>query len=361
MIVRRFAVLILGFAILSLSVRPVIGQGAGTTDTLRFRNPKKDYAEERATGVATESVGSIKLVAGGKTVVEVPSANVISLEYGSLPGLEKAILELRTAENQGVSTKSRDLYIAEVKKNPADPKTKRFLEYREAVWSIKVVDAKTGDAFKAEATPLVPKLKGFIQDYSKKNAWEVWPISRSTARLQAEMGNYADAASTYAFLSKLDNLPPDLKLEARIHEVEQLFASGNVLNSSTAIEEVGKMPAAGPLKEKVTILQIAIKTIADKKLKTKPEAAVKAIEEIIAKSTDYSVRAMGHNTLGELYIQHDLLRDAMWEFLRVEVVENVDKDEVVRAVFRLGELYQKQGDDTRAKAYREKLPQVKGV
>jgi hypothetical protein len=170
MVARRLSILVLGLACLGLTVQSTLGQGGGTTDTLRFRNPKKDYAEERANGVITETAGIVKVVANNKTLAEVPASRVVAIDYTGLPGLEKSLTDLRSAENQGVALKARDLYTAELKKNPADPKTKRYLDYREAHWSLKVVEGKTGDAFKAEAPALIAKLKGFTQEYAKKNA-----------------------------------------------------------------------------------------------------------------------------------------------------------------------------------------------
>jgi hypothetical protein len=71
------------------------------------------------------------------------------------------------------------------------------------------------------------------------------------------------------------------------------------------------------------------------------------------------VRGAARNALGEYYLMHDRPRDAMWEFLWVETVWNQDRDETVKAVRRLTEVFDKLGDKERSDAYREKLPRVK--
>lgn len=364
MLVRRFAFLLLLAGFAALLVPSAVGQGTGATDRIRFRNPKKDYAEEVVLGTAAETAGGIKVTLNNKSTVDIAAPNVVSIEYGSLPGLDKVKLDLSSAENSGIAAKARELYAAEVKKNPGDARTKRFLEYREAVWTAKLADAKTGKEFEAEAPAAIAKLTGFAQEYAKKNTWEVWPTARTAARMNAELGKFSDAATIYSQLAKVDKLPADLKWEARLAEVEMLVRGGNALTVSPLVDELGKaagFPKAGPIAEKFAILRAASKALSDKKSKQKPAAEVKAIEETIAKTTDPTVRAVGHNMLGEIYLQIDLPREAMWELLRVEVVENLDREEVIKAVSRLAECFQKQGDDNRARAYREKLPAVKGA
>lgn len=364
MLVRRSALLALAFGFAAVALPPAVGQGTGSTDRVRFRNPKKDFVEELVLGSVAESAGGLKVTLNNKSVVDIAAPNVVFVEYGSLPGLDKVKLDLNSAENQGAAAKAKELYAAEVKKNPTDAKTKRYLEFREAYWTAKLADGKIGKEFEADAPAAIAKLTGFAQEYAKKNAWEVWPASRIAARMNAELGKYSDAATIYSQLAKVENLPAGLKWEARLAEVEMLVRGGNALVSAPLADEIGKaagFPASGSAAEKLAILKAAIKALSDKKAKQKPAAEVKAIEDAISKTTDASVRAFGHNVLGELYLQLDLPREAMWELLRVEVVDNLDREEVIKAVWRLADAFQKQGDEGRARAYREKLPTAKGA
>ena len=72
------------------------------------------------------------------------------------------------------------------------------------------------------------------------------------------------------------------------------------------------------------------------------------------------MRAAGHGMIGELYFAADKPRDAMWHYLWVEVVYNQDRDEVVKAVARLSDVFRKQGDEDRARSYREKARHLRG-
>ena len=206
--VRRFAFVLLVAGLAALSRLPQASGQGGASDSVKFRNPKKDYQEDRVLGVVQETAGGIKVTAANKAVTEVAAGNIVTIDYGSLAGMDKVILDLRAAENQGNAVKARDLYAAEVKKNPTDAKTKKFLDYREAYWTARATDEKTGPAFQTDAPAVVAKLTGFMQEYGKKNAWEVWPIAHLAARLQFELGKYADAGSIYSQLAKVEACRP---------------------------------------------------------------------------------------------------------------------------------------------------------
>ena len=68
-----------------------------------------------------------------------------------------------------------------------------------------------------------------------------------------------------------------------------------------------------------------------------------------------AVRATAFSALGELYLIANKPREAMWEFLWVETVYNADKDEALKAMCRLVEVFKAQMDEERPKAYRERI------
>jgi len=360
MLARSFSLATLAIGLIVLAVPNwSIGQSASSTDVVRYYD-RKNNKEARAVGEVQESAAGAKVVAGGKTITISP-ADIIAVDYGKLDGLKETPAELRTLESRETPAKLRGIYTEILKKGVNDTKAKRYLEYRESAYAIRVADSKMGDEFKAEAGPTIAKLATFRNTYA--DSWEVWPMSRAAARLQAEMGNYSEAASTLASLGKNKNLPNDLKLEARLAEVEVLFRSGDSA-ANTALAELSKtagFPPTGSLREKLNIYKAAAEAAQSKVAGSKPDAAVKSIETIITSTNDPSVKAAGHNALGELYLMSNLHRDAMWEFLWVETVHNQDREELIKAVARLGTVLDLVGDKDRAESYRKKLAQVKGA
>ncbi len=84
-------------------------------------------------------------------------------------------------------------------------------------------------------------------------------------------------------------------------------------------------------------------------------AAVKEIEDKIAATKDSTVRGIGYGMIGELYLASKRPRDAMWAFLAVETLYNTEKEEVLKALVRLAQLFKLQMDEDHERLYREKI------
>jgi hypothetical protein len=336
-----------------------LAQPGGVVDTVRYRT--KEGGEKSSLGELKETAAGLVLTANGKTVATIPPQDVIAVYYGRLDGVDdKDRLEMPTWDSKGGpdAKKNYEAVLKKIGGGTANERTKRFLEFKVAMWTARNADAKSGDEFKTEAAAAVDKLTTVARSYK---SWEVWPAARTAARLQAELGEFDKAAATLTTLAKLDGLPADLKGEARLAEVDVLLRSGNASNAATAVGNLTKDMAgltAGQ-KDRVAIYQAAVKGAQDRADPAKVAAAAKAIRELADKSTDPAAKASAHNVMGELFFISKMPRDAMWEYLWVEAVYNHDRDEVVKALTRLAELFDAQGEKERAAVYREKLQKAK--
>jgi hypothetical protein len=349
-----------------VSVEFASGQPGATPDTVHYRDRKKDNQVVTVRGETKESAKGIEVLINGKVAVTVSPADVVRVDYGRLPGLADADrLGAITLENREIRdgkdlAAARTAYTDMLKAaGGSDQRTRKFLEYREAMWTARVADTKTGADFQTEAKRAIDKLSAFIRAYPK--SWEVWPATTVTARLQNEIGKANDAAATWGALGKNPDLPADLRYLARLGELETLLQS-NPLAAQPAADDLAKdrgFPATGPLRDKLTVFQAVLKAPPPKE-GPKP-AEVKSVEDVVAKTTDPGVRAVAHNALGEYYLANNRPREAMWEFLWVETVYNQDKDELVKAVARLAHVFELLGDKERADQYRDKLPRVKAA
>jgi hypothetical protein len=63
--------------------------------------------------------------------------------------------------------------------------------------------------------------------------------------------------------------------------------------------------------------------------------------------------------VGELHLAGGKPREAMWAFLWVETVYSQDRDDVLKALCRLVEVFKAQADDDRARVYREKIRRLR--
>lgn len=337
----------------------VLAQGSGVSDTVKYRDRTKDGLETIKLGEVKESAAGIVITSGGKAIAISP-VDVISVQYGKLVGVEDRVrMEMLTWETKG-GNYARDNY-AKVLQDAvnADERTRRFLEYKVASWSARVADSRSGKEFRAEAPAAVEKLLLVARAYPQ--SWEQWPAARTAARLQMELGKPVEAAATLSALAKSPNLPSELKHEAKLAEIDVLYRSGSSATGPTidALAKAADLTTAQ--QERLAILRAAVQGADYKNDPARVDAAAKAIRERINAASDTSTKATAHNALGELYLQARKPRDAMWEFLWVEAVHNTDREELLKALTRLGEIFEQQGETERAAIYRDKVLRAKAL
>jgi hypothetical protein len=244
------------------------------------------------------------------------------------------------------------------KKAAAAPeRTKRFLDFKLAQLTNRIAD-ETGydEKWQDVANEAAKGWTEFIAEY--KTGYEVWAAARSATRLYTELNKYDDVARTWNRMTKKEvGLPADLLLEAQMQEIDaQIRSKTGAATAQVAADALEKTAPAGTSKDKLAIYSLAAKAIAG----GDAASGVKAIEEKINATKDAGTRGVGFGMLGELYMAAGRPRDAMWAYLWVETVYNVDKDEAFKAMCRLVEVFQAQMDDDRVRMYQDKLRRARG-
>jgi len=363
----RFPVrlLVLGALVVSIVQSTGRAQQAATSDRVYYRDKKDGQIKDLPAELKASPTGYQIVAASDKKVVAtVSAADIVRVVPADIPGYDyKSIMEPVNFELKKEWEKARTGYSEMLKKSSgASEKVRKYLEFRVAICAAhsadEAADATTAQAKTDEAVKL---LDNFLTAY--KTGWEVWPAAQTCARLQITSSQRVkngdkederrmfDAASrTWGKLARAADLAPDLKLEATLQEIDCKIRARQPADAKAIIDESLKSAPAGAAKERLHVYQLALKFIDN----PNPMDGAAAIEAEIAKTKDPSVRAAAYGVLGELYLNADKPRDAMWQYLWVEVVYNHDRDEVIKALVRLSDSFKKQGDDDRAKAYQEK-------
>ncbi len=358
-------------------------------DRVFYRDRAQEGKVVAVEGEVKETAASVQVIAPDKKVkATISAADMVRIDYGVVVGVDRTSqLAAITVETNGDTAKTLAAYRELIKNSPgalSNPKSKRYLDFRELTWSAKAADAKVGDDFKTEGKKIADRLLAF----AKANAagWESWSTARMAARYLCELDDSAAAADAMAVLGGNAGLTPDLRGEARLIEIGYLLRANQRLNAESALKALGAVkdfPATGPLRERFTIFDEVLKAppAPPERKETDPpvpqeevearvakvkEAAAK-IEALIAKAKDLGARGAGYSALGEVLVRHGLMREAMWAYLWVDVVYNADRDEQVKAVHRLvqifGALKEKDksgdGEKDRAETYRERLPRIR--
>lgn len=326
-----------------------------------FAVDKKTGKAVSVEGVLKESAGGIVISAGGKEKARYTSAEIVKVELGDLPGLspeDKA--NLFSLENEKDFEKAGRGYASLAKKSQQNDRVKRNMEFRELMALVKATDAKDEAGFKSSAPATADRLESFAKANAK--SWEVWPAARAAARLHSDLGQNEKAAAILASLAATPELGPDLKIEAKLAEADSLLRSKNQSAGRNAVASLLKdkdLPAAGAARERLSIYELWANAPSATTPPSKPDGYAVKLQAAIDAAKSPVSRAVGFNARGELFLAHGFPRDAMWEFLNVEVVYNQDKDEVNKAMKRLVEVFEAVGDKDRAESYREKLKKVR--
>ena len=331
------------------------GQPSLTPDRIYYHDKKdREGSIKSIEGQIKATPAGYQIVGGSNKIIPISPLDIVRILPAELPGVEqKDVIAAGTPESTKDWEKARLAYQEMKKQAKSAPEaTRRFLDYKLATTAARAADATPDDAgWKDKASAAATLLSQYLADY--KGGWETYPAGRTCARLHAELGQYETAARTWAKLVNSKDVPPDLRSEAHFQEVDSLIRAHRYPDAGARASEAMKS-ATGGLRDRLAICQIAAK-FAD----TNPIEGVDPIEKVIAKSKDAATRAVGYEMIGELYLMAKKPREAMWALLWVEVVYNQDHDEVVKALVRLAEAFQLQGDEERAKTTREKLRRVR--
>jgi TolA-binding protein len=340
----------IGFVALAIVIGVLANQAfvsAQESVTVERRDKKGAVTSVPGT-IVEENAGGVRIKSKGLGKEEtIPSSDIVRVSYPDMP--LKARLDL---DKLAPAEASRDLpallkgyeavqAMPEIK--AAGAGTRRYIDFRVAMLRAAVAE---GDEQIKEA---VKGLSDFMTAHP--NSWQYSQAARQLARLQADTGDYAGATKMYETLEKMPNAPPEYKLEATAALIDIAFQTDNESAAQQRIAAVAKDPKAPTsLKARVDMYQLGIDGA-----KGDLSAAVKKVEDAIFKTSDPSLKALGYNVLGDLYLKKGQTRDAMWSYLWVDVVYNQDRGEHLKAMTRLIKVFEKENDKDKATLYKEKL------
>jgi hypothetical protein len=348
-------------------------QPGASSDRVYWRD-KKDGQLKESDGELKAAPGGYQIVGSDKKIVAVVSAvDLIRVIPSDIQGYDlKSIREPATLESKREWEKAKVIHLEMQKKlTGASEKVRKYLEFRIAMTSAKAADDTPDEAAsQAKAGESIKLLDGFLA--ANKSGWEVWAAGSTSARMHVsevtaekaaegeranERRHFDEAARAWSKIAKAADLAPDLKLEAALQEIDCKIRARLYSDAKALIDEAAKTAPEGAPKTRLAIFNAVVKFNDN----PNPEEGVKEIEKLISATKDPLVRATGFGMMGELYLAKDKPREAMWQFLWVEVVYLQDKDEVIKTLARLSDSFRLQGDDDKAKLYREKLRRYRGA
>jgi predicted negative regulator of RcsB-dependent stress response len=325
---------------------------------VRDRSAKTDKPATLSGQITAESINGIKLqpIPAG-AAKDVPATDVvdviydvggaIKLDYDNVLRTERKPLAQVLKEHQDLAARAK-----------ADPRLKalaRHLQFRVAMLKANLASDEAGKADAKKLTAdAVEALSQFKKDHPK--SWQLTAAVQELANLQLDNNQPDEALKTMEELAQNPDLNKEAKREVGLLVVDLLLRARNYPEAerrvSAALATAEKDdPAAARLQIYTTGLKGATAG--------SPDEAVKALEETITKTSDPALKALAYNMLGELYTAKDQKRDALWEYLWVDVVYNQDRQEHAKALDRLVRLFTEFKDEPRARYYEDKLRRMR--
>jgi hypothetical protein len=357
------------------------GLGQPKFEVTVFYRDHKDGSEKYQVGDSIKvTPAGVEVIDKGTVKAKISPADIIRVDPGDVPGIKREqltdLLKLEKDRKWEDALKGyADLQKSAKAANAPKP-TLQLLEFRVAYLTARVADVADDDGRKDDdgkkpwddrADDAQKRLGDYLLTYPP-TGWEVWLVTRTRAWLLLELGKLetpdgkprldgpAEAAAAWAKLIDNKDLPPDLQREAALHEIDCLIRSDRRPEASDRIKKL-KDGAAGPLLERLNVYAAVLK-VGDTRAPAEAAALqqwLQPIQALIDQAKDPTARAVGYNMIGELLMRDKRPRDAMWAYLWVETVYNQDRDEVGKALVRLVKSFEDQGDEERARSFREKL------
>ncbi|HZV07094.1 MAG TPA: hypothetical protein VE999_18575 [Gemmataceae bacterium] len=339
-------------------------------DTVYFRQPGKKQDEAVFGTIQEESPVGIKMRTDKGETKTIPVLHIRAVDYGdgidvvgkadyhtgdsklarALPepagkrkadGLESALFAFRELAN---NDRLRSI-----------PSVNRYLQFRIAQTAALLAqnDASLRDA----AFTALNSYKTAFSD-----GWEIVPALQLLASLQEDKGDIQAASKTYSDLAELPGLAPAMKLQGQLKSARLLMRVPRLREAEEKLKQVqAAMPPDDPQRAFVEVYLIQSRIAQKGNL----DGVQPALEQILHGGNDGSLRALVHNALGDYHRAKGDDAQAFWEYCKVDMLYNQDKEEHAKALYYLSQLFDKppRNDPSRAEEVLKRLksPQFDGT
>jgi hypothetical protein len=335
----------------------------GPAGVARAQDRDKVTYLDRATRKQAEAEGSIEQESPGgiriKTragVVDIPALDVRQVNYKTKnvsayefrqPAAreDRAARASKPAERKKALEEALQGYRELERQVKGEPNPHRYVRFK-----VVQVMVLLGQEDPRQMDAAVAALKAYKTDFP--GGWEVAPCLKLLAKVLEEKGDLEGAGKAYEELVAVPGVPRALKQEGEILVVRMLLRGNKNAEAERRLEALAKAVSEGDPQKPYVAVYLAQSQMAQGNL-GRVEGQLRAA---IHASADPNLRALAYNHLGDYYRLKNQPEDAFWQYLRVEVMYNQDREENARALYHLRTLFDKvKNDPVRAEQCARKL------
>jgi tetratricopeptide (TPR) repeat protein len=332
---------------------------APAQDTIRYLDRKAMKETTAAGTIQDENPSAVSYKPGGGAgTKEIPALDITDVIY-EVPGgvrltYRSAVGEETKANNPTTKDNERTASLNLALKNYQEVLAKlsaeknKFAE-RHVQFKIGRLLARLAEDNPEQMDAALESLANFVKKYP--DGWQITQAAKVLARLQMSKGDPDAARKTYETLAAVDNLPKQVKQDCDFLIADALLAGKKYAEAQKLLQGIVKgLAVDDPVAVRGKIYLAECLGVSGKL----PEA-VTELEAIIKKTTDKNLLGAAYNALGDCYRLNGRGKDALWQYLWVDVIYHQDKQEHQRAMEQLVKLFDEQGDKFHARQYRERL------
>ncbi len=349
----------------------LLGARAGWAreDVVYFREPGKKKDDLLAGKIEDESPAGIKLKTSKGEVKSIPALQIRSVDYGegvdavSKVDYRNGDIKLERAQAETNPAKKADGLRAALSayeeldnngKLRGIASVRRYFQYRLA--QTMALQARDDASRRDAALAALNEYKSRFSD-----GWEIVPALQLLASLQEDKGDTEAASKTLSDLSELPGLSAAMKLQSQLKGARLLMSAKNFSAAEEKLKQVADAIAANDPQRAYVNVYLMQSRIAQKR---NLDGIDKKLQGIIRASKDANLLALAHNSLGDYYLARNERGRAFWEYCKVDMMYNQDKEEHAKALYYLSQLFDRPRNDTvRAEEFltRLKSPQFDGT
>jgi hypothetical protein len=211
-----------------------------------------------------------------------------------------------------------------------EPSIHRYFQWKMA--EVLVLQSKD-DPSKLDAA--LAALSAYKTDFT--DGWEIVPCLKLLAKMLEDKGDAEGASKAYADLAAVPNLPKEMKQESEIQGVRLLLRVRKFADAEGRL----KTMQAALAKDDPQRAFVDVCLVQSQMAQGNLDGAEPQLQAALRTATEASVRGLAHSLLGDYYERKNQLEEAFWQYLRVDVLYNQDKEEHAKALFHLATLFDK--------------------
>lgn len=301
--------------------------------------------------VKKESPAGVTLGSAGL----VPESTILDVDYSEYLDVQTRILtyslaasnEKKAATTKDAEERAKLLKTAISKYEAALEKTANNLAAARRHIRFKIAYLKGLLASTPEdRDQAIKELEDFVT--KERNSWQLVRATRLLADLLAKKGEIDKAAQQLLSLGEVAEIQAATKNQAALDAANLLIRGGKSNDARKILSKlIGELKQDDPLRMRAQLVEASALAAEPGKL----EEAVSRLQSMLKEVTDKRIRAAAYNTLGECYYHKDMLPEARWQFLWVDVVYNDDPNEHAKALYYLWHIFHRLRDYDRAQEF----------